>query len=186
MAYHIRRAQWLDGQPVIAIGPHWNWPGREGQAIQVMVPTNAAEAELFLNGASLGRKTVDPFAAPSWQVPYAPGRLEAVGYAQGREVARARVETTGAPVRLRLTADRAMMAGTGRDVQPVSVDLLDSAGRHVPTATDRVTFTLTGGARSSAWAMAMPTIMTANRPAAAGSMPGWRKCWCARPPGRAA
>ncbi|MFD2783687.1 beta-galactosidase GalA [Novosphingobium pokkalii] len=145
MAYHIRRAQWLDGQPVIAIGPHWNWPGREGQAIQVMVPTNAAEAELFLNGASLGRKTVDPFAAPSWQVPYAPGRLEAVGYAQGREVARARVETTGAPVRLRLTADRAMMAGTGRDVQPVSVDLLDSAGRHVPTATDRVTFTLTGG-----------------------------------------
>jgi beta-galactosidase len=37
------------------------------------------------------------------------------------------------------------MLGTGRDVQPVSVDLLDGAGRHIPTSTDRVTFGIEGG-----------------------------------------
>jgi beta-galactosidase len=132
MAYHIRRAQWLDGQPVMAIGPHWDWPGREGQPIRVMALTNAAEVELRLNGVTLGRRTVDPFAAPSWQVPYAPGRLEAVGYAQGREVAAGAGRDhrrAGAPAPDRGPGDDGWH---GRDVQPVSVDLLDSAGAMCP------------------------------------------------------
>ena len=36
--------------------PHWNWAGREGQPIPVVVYTNASETELFLDGKSLGRK----------------------------------------------------------------------------------------------------------------------------------
>lgn len=145
MAYHLRRAWWIDAAPVIAIGPHWTWAGREGQPIRVMVPTNAEEVALILNGQLLGRQVVKPFITPEWQVPYAAGTLEAVGYRGGREVVRASVSTTGIPTSLRLTPDRPMMLSDGADVQPISVDLLDAAGRHVPTATDRITFAIDGG-----------------------------------------
>ena len=40
------------------------------------------EVELFLNGASLGRRTVVDFTA-TYSVPYAPGELKAVGYTGG-------------------------------------------------------------------------------------------------------
>ncbi len=39
--------------------PHWNWSGREGQAIPVVCYTNTDEVELFLNAKSLGRKRHD-------------------------------------------------------------------------------------------------------------------------------
>nr|WP_277969103.1 beta-galactosidase GalA [Sphingomonas echinoides] len=145
MAYHLRRAQWITREPVLAIGPHWSWPGREGQSIRVMTPANTDEVALLLNGRTIGRQPCKPFVTPEWQVPYAAGKLEAIGYVAGREVVRAAVETTGRAVALRLTPDRPMMLGDGADVQPISVDLLDADGRHVPIATDRVLFTIEGG-----------------------------------------
>jgi beta-galactosidase len=144
MAYHLRRAQWR-AEPVLALAPHWDWAGQEGKPIRVMALTNVERVELRLNGVTVGMQAVAPYAILEWQVPYAPGRLEAIGFVGGREVLRASVETTSAPASLRLTADRPMMAGTGRDVQPVSVDLLDKDGRHVPLATDLVTFSIEGG-----------------------------------------
>ncbi|RMB54927.1 beta-galactosidase [Sphingomonas sp. PP-CE-3A-406] len=145
MAYHLRRAQWITAEPIIAIGPHWNWAGREGQPIKVMVPTNVEAVALSLNGQPIGRQTCKPFETPEWQVPFAPGTLEAIGYRGGREVVRASVTTAGRPATLRLTPDRPMMLGDGADVQPISVDLIDAAGLHVPTANDTVTFGVEGG-----------------------------------------
>jgi len=60
-------------------------------------------------------------------------------------VAHAVVETTGAPVALRLTPDRAAMAGDGRDAQPITVEALDARGRPVPTANLPVSFEIAGG-----------------------------------------
>lgn len=145
MAYHLRRAQWITAEPVIAIGPHWNWAGREGQPIKVMVPTNVDAVALSLNGKPIGRQTRKPFETLEWQVPFAPGTLEAIGYRGGREVVRASVATAGQPATLRLTPDRPMMLGDGADVQPISVDLIDTNGLHVPTANDTVTFAVEGG-----------------------------------------
>jgi beta-galactosidase len=145
MAFHLRRAQWEDAAPALAIAPHWTWPGREGEPIRVMVPTNADAVELSLNGKSLGRQSVDRLAMPEWQVRYEPGRLEAVAWRGGRPIARTAVETTGAPVALRLVADRRTMLGTGHDVQPFTVMAVDARGRPVPTANARVSFTVTGG-----------------------------------------
>lgn len=144
MAYHLRRAQWRS-EPVLALAPHWTWPGQEGKPIRVMALTNADTVELRLNGVMVGRQKVERYTIPEWQVPYAPGRLEAIAFIGGKEVLRAAVETVSAPTRLRLTADRPMMLGTGRDVQPISVDVIDSMGRHIPLATDRVTFAIEGG-----------------------------------------
>lgn len=146
LAYHQHRAQWIDGEPVLALQPHWNWAGREGQPIRVAALTNAERVVLRLNGRQVGEAEVDRLRQPEFEVPYAPGTLEAVAYRGGREVARTAIETTGAPVALRLTPDRRLMAGDGDDAQPVTVDAVDARGRHVPTANLPAGFEIQGGA----------------------------------------
>ena len=57
--YFYYQAQWTN-KPVLHLFPHWNWQGREGQPIAVWVYSNCDEVELFLNGKSLGRKSMPP------------------------------------------------------------------------------------------------------------------------------
>ncbi len=54
--YYLYRSHWRSDEPTLHILPHWSWPGREGTNIPVFVYTNGDEAELFLNGRSLGRR----------------------------------------------------------------------------------------------------------------------------------
>ncbi|MDG3442813.1 beta-galactosidase GalA [Nitrospirillum amazonense] len=144
-AFHIHQAQWVTDRPVLALVPHWNWAGREGRPVKVMACGNMEEVELFLNGRSQGRQAVDPYEMNHWMVAYAPGRLEAVGYAGGKVTARAQVETTGPAAALRLTPDRDRLRGDGLDATPVMVEAIDAQGRPVPLAQDMVTFTIEGG-----------------------------------------
>ncbi len=65
---------WWSDKDVLHIAPHWNWRGKEGQAIDVWCQSNCEAVELFLNGKSLGRKTMKPNSHLEWNVPYAPGR----------------------------------------------------------------------------------------------------------------
>jgi beta-galactosidase len=83
----------------------------------------------------------------SWEVPYTPGRLEAVGKTNGKKVSEFAVETTGEPVALRLTPDRTSLAGDGCDAVPVTVEALDAEGRPVPLAQNKVNFTIEGAGK---------------------------------------
>jgi beta-galactosidase len=143
-AFWIHQAQWVKDRPVVKLVPHWNWPGREGKAIKVMVASNAPRVRLLLNGAVVGEQDVDPFEMAHFQVPYAPGRIEAVALRGGAEIARDVVETSGAPVRLVLAPDRKALAGDGLDAVPVTVSAVDAQGRPVPTANVHVRFELEG------------------------------------------
>jgi beta-galactosidase len=138
------RSWWTD-EPVLAITPHWNWSGREGQEIPVVCYSNHEEVELFLNGRSLGRKAVPRNAFAEWKVPYAPGILEARGWRAGSVVATVRTETTGAPARLALTADRSTISADGTDVVVFTVSAHDAQGRAVPTANFLAHFEIQGG-----------------------------------------
>jgi beta-galactosidase len=143
--FHIRRALWIKDRPVLEIAPHWTWPGREGEPIKVMLITNAERVVLSLNGREIADLPVDPFAMASAMVPYQPGRLAAIAYRDGKPVAHAAVETTGVPVQLRLTPDRALIDGDGYDAMPVTVELLDAAGRAIPTADTALSFAVENG-----------------------------------------
>jgi len=145
-AYYMHQAAWIDDRPVLQLIPHWNWKGKEGRPIKVMALTNAQSVELFLNGKSLGEKTIDRLEGGEWEVNYEPGKLEAVAKTAGKEVARFAEETTGDPVALRLTPDHPDFAGNGEDAQPITVSAVDAEGREVPTANLPVTFELTGPA----------------------------------------
>jgi len=55
--YWLYRSHWRPDKTTVHILPHWNWPERAGQTVPVFVYTNGDEAELFLNGESLGRRS---------------------------------------------------------------------------------------------------------------------------------
>ena len=142
--YYYYRAWWRPDQPLVHLLPHWNWPGREGQPIEVWAHGNTQEVELRLNGKSLGRKAMPQNRHLAWQVPYARGRLEAFGYDQGRVVARDARETSGPARAVQLTIDR-RMAKAGEVVIANAV-LVDERGRPMPTADNPLRFSAIGGA----------------------------------------
>ena len=145
VAYYYKA--WWTNEPVLHLFPHWDWSGREGQPIDVWAFSNQQAVELKLNGRLLGRQSVPKDGHVEWKVPYAAGVLEAIGYTDGRPVQTARVETTGAPAQVRLSADRVAIAADGRDVAIISVSAVDAQGRTVPTAADLVRFSLEGNGR---------------------------------------
>jgi hypothetical protein len=82
-------------------------------------------------------------------VKYAPGKLEAVGFnAEGKQIARTVLETSGAPAALRLTPHTASsgLHADGADLALVDVEVLDASGRRCPTSNAMVEFKLDGPA----------------------------------------
>jgi beta-galactosidase len=144
-AFFIRQAMWISDRPILTLYPHWTWPGREGRRVKLIVASNAPRVVLLLNGRIVGDLTVDPYEMAEAELDYQPGRLEAVAYRGETVVARAVLETAGAPARLALTPDRPSLAGDGRDALPVTVQALDAAGRAVPTADLDIAFQIVGG-----------------------------------------
>ena len=60
-SYYNYRSQWNEDEHTIELTPHWNWEEHEGEPIPVFLYTDGDEAELFLNGKSLGKKSkLDP------------------------------------------------------------------------------------------------------------------------------
>ena len=127
--------------------PHWNWPDRVGEVTPVHVFTSGDEAELFLNGKSLGRQRKQPFEYRlRWdEVVYEPGELHVVSYKDGSPWANAAVRTTGPAVAVRLTADRESISADGKDLLYVTADVVDAQGLIVPTADNMIEFSVSGG-----------------------------------------
>ena len=143
-SYYFLQSWWTD-RPMLHLYPHWNWAGREGQEILVRCNSNHEAVELIVNGASLGRKEMPRNGHLEWKAVYQPGAIEARGYRQGKVVETVRIETTGEPAHLILTADRPAYRADGRDVAVISVSTIDRQGRLVPTANSAVKFSLSGG-----------------------------------------
>ncbi len=140
-SYYLE-AWWTD-RPVLHLATHWNFGGREGQPVKVVVYANHEAVELFLNGASLGRQAMPVNSHLVWEVPYQPGTLEARGY-RGNTVAQtARVETTGATARLLLETET--VADPADPLLIARISAVDAQGRFVPTADDNVVVHVTGG-----------------------------------------
>ena len=121
--------------------PHWNFEGREEDEIQVGEYTNCDEVELFLNGVSQGRKTVERFGSARWLVNYQPGEIVAVAYQDGKAVLEDKCVTTGKPYALVLKQENDNVQANGQDIALISCYCVDENGREVPTATPFVRFT---------------------------------------------
>ena len=135
---------WWTDEPVLHIFPHWNLQGHEGEEVSVWAYSNMDEVELFVNGKSLGRQSMPRNGHLEWTAVYKPGMLRAVGYKNGKKVMEKKIETTGAPAKLLLTADRPSIKADNRDVSVITVQVLDKKGRPVPDANIELTLTVNG------------------------------------------
>jgi beta-galactosidase len=144
--YYIYQARWRPDLPMAHILPHWNWPERVGQITPVHVYTSGDEAELFLNGRSLGRKRKEPLMYRlRWDdVSYAPGELRVVAYKEGRKWTESVMKTTGAATKLTLQADRATIRADGDDLSFITVTVADRDGLLVPRSHPLVKFEIEG------------------------------------------
>lgn len=172
--YYLYRAEWNKEAKTLHVLPHWTWPGREGEVTPVFVYTNAEEAELFINGKSMGRqKKVHelgeleklkaagdafwmqrPYRLMWTDVKYEPGELKVVAYdKQGKKVGEKVVRTAGKPDHLVLSArlpieedagSDAVLKADGEDLAYVTVSVADKDGNPCPTATDLVQFKVKG------------------------------------------
>ena len=155
--FYLYRSHWKPEAETLHLVPHWNWDGASGGPRTVMVYTNGDEAELFLNGRSLGRRRKgepSPFANAYYSVvtkyrliwpdvAYEPGELKAVVWKDGRRLGETSVRTAGAPAALAL-AQEPLLSQDAVELRWVRVCAVDEGGVAYPFATNRVTFRLTG------------------------------------------
>jgi beta-galactosidase len=145
--FHLYQAHWRPDFPMAHLVPqNWTWPDRTNQVTPVHVFTSGDEAELFLNGQSLGRKTKGRFEYRlRWDdVVYQPGTLKVVAYKHGKRWATDEVKTAGAPAKLRMEPDRGKIRADGKDLSFLTVTVTDRTGRTVPRAEAPIHFDIAG------------------------------------------
>ena len=113
-----------------AVNSHWNYSAEEMIAVEVY--SNCESVELFLNGESLGVKSLVDFEDRiyKWAVPFEPGKLEAKA-ADASDT----IETAGDPTAIRVEADGSH----------VIAQLVDESGVPVKTDEREVVFDVPGG-----------------------------------------
>jgi len=140
--FYLYQSRWRPELPMAHLLPHWNWPERKGQKTPVHCYTSGDEAELFLNGKSLGRKKKGQYEYRlHWDdVVYQPGQLKVIAYKNGSKWAEDTVSTTGPAAKLVAEPDRAKIKADGEDLCYITVRVTDSAGRTVPRSSNLVKF----------------------------------------------
>jgi beta-galactosidase len=143
------------------IHPSWSWPGSEGKTLDVVVYSACEEAELFLNGKSLGRKVTSVKTAYKayWDVVYEPGELRAIGYIDDKKEAEWLLKTAGKPAAIRLVADRKTIKASGSDLSYITAELFDKNGNRVYNWHDDllITFEIEGEGKLAGVGNACPT-----------------------------
>jgi beta-galactosidase len=144
--FYIYQARWRPDLPMAHILPHWNWAERVGQITPVHVYTSGDEAELFLNGKSLGRKKRGEFQYRfRWDdVVYQPGELKVAAYKNGKKWAEDVVKTTDVAAQISLKTDRSIIKADGQDLSFITVKITDKNGLMVPRSKNIVRFEIEG------------------------------------------
>lgn len=153
--YWLYRSQWNKRTHTLHLLPHWNW--QTGDTVPVMVYTDLPEAELFLNGRSLGRQRFlskeEAEKDSTWgrlrryrliwdKIPFEEGELKAVAYDRNGKVALTDyVHTAGEPFYVELMPEK---SGT---LTYVRIRICDFNGHLCPLADNKVNLSITGKGR---------------------------------------
>jgi len=147
--FYLYQSKWRPELPMAHILPHWNWPERKGLVTPVHVYTSGDEAELFLNGKSLGKKKKGEFEYRlKWDsVVYQPGEIKVIAYKNGTKWAEDIVHTTEKASRIAITADRQAVNADGTDLIFLTVQIEDKNNLLVPRSNNQLSFSIEGPGR---------------------------------------
>ena len=100
----------------------------------------------------MGKEAHDPVHGQklvyTWQIPYGPGELKAIGYdEQGRVIAQDVESSFGDVVEIRQQPDKMILAADGQDLVFIEVNGLDSEGNSVKNANNQVSVSVSGEGR---------------------------------------
>jgi beta-galactosidase len=144
--FYLYQSQWT-AEPMIHLLPHWNWEGREGEITPVYAYSNCEMAELFVNGVSHGKLSLDEGVYRfKWNdVVYQPGSIRVVGYDRdGLTLCEKEIKTAGDASRIVLEADRTTLLADGEDLSFITVKIMDSEGNICPLADQMIKFEVEG------------------------------------------
>jgi beta-galactosidase len=129
-----------------AIEEHWNWS--KDKPVMVLCYTNCDEVRLMLNDKSIGTKKSSEAVEGvlTWQVPYVPGTLKAVGLKDGKTECEFSLNTAGKPVKIALSPDVTDLQADGKDICHLGFQIVDAKGVRVPDAANELKFEITGPA----------------------------------------
>jgi len=124
----------------------WNWPSNSTATVRCFA--NCPEVTLTLNDKVIGTKTSSEAVNGilSWQVPFEPGTLKAVGRVNGQDVCDYELKTAGSPSRIELLPDVTELRADGKDISHVEFRIVDENGVRIPDAEPEVSFEMTGPA----------------------------------------
>ena len=148
-SFYIFQAEWTDYRknPMIYIFPYWDF--NIGQQIDVRVCSNAPFVELFLNGISKGKFSIDHAngneLVVTWKLAYEPGELKALAYDEkGDIIATDTRRSFGDAASIKLHADKKTMISDGQDIIFLEINMEDKDGNPVENANNRVYVDVTG------------------------------------------
>lgn len=141
--------------------PNWNWNGNEGKLMDVRVFSKSPLVRLELNGKVIGEQAIDTNTGitANFKVPYEAGVLKVIAIENGEAVSSKELKTTGAPAKIRLTADRSKIKANRNDLSYVKVEITDEQGNVIPDASIPVRFIVSGVGTIAGSGNANPTDM---------------------------
>jgi beta-galactosidase len=123
---------------------HWNWPSNATVTVQCY--TTCPEVQLTLNDKPVGTKRLTDAVdgALSWEMPYEPGVLKAVGRKNGSTLCEFALKTAQTPSRIELLPDVTQLRADGKDICHLEFRIVDAQGVCVPDADQELTFEVDG------------------------------------------
>ncbi|MGN1416465.1 MAG: glycoside hydrolase family 2 TIM barrel-domain containing protein [Oscillospiraceae bacterium] len=148
-SYYLYQAAWTN-KTVLHLMPYWDY--NDGQTVDVCAYTNAPETELFVNGVSQGRQSVDKLHGDrywcTWKVPYEKGEIRAVAYdTAGNVIAEDIQRSFGDGKEIIINADRTEIPADGESLIYADISTVDENGVFVANARSRMTVTVSGAGR---------------------------------------
>ena len=131
--------------PSMDAWPLWNY--EQGQTIRVVCYTNAAKAQLTLNGKNIGE--AKPYDENTgiifWDIPYEAGKLEVIAYdSSNKETTRYAIQSSSQPYALKVIASEKEVDKNG--LAQIVIQVVDEKGVPVMLSDDEVTCRIAGPA----------------------------------------
>jgi hypothetical protein len=126
--------------------PIWNY--QPGEKIRVVCYTNCQKAKLLLNGKRVGemKDYDDETGMVFWDIPYAAGKLEVIGFNNGQEAGRFQIQSSERPAVITAsTGDKTL--DKAKDLAQIEIQVTDENGVPVMLSDDEITCTIEGPAK---------------------------------------